>query len=223
MTTLQKQIGYAFKKPELLKQALSHRSYHGENNERLEFLGDSILNFVIAEALFDKFPEAEEGQLSRLRAALVQKATLAKIAGRLNLQNHLYLGAGELRSGGAQRSSILADAVEAVIAAIYLDSDFTRCRYCILSWFEPDLTGLSLSDIAKDAKSNLQEWLQARQISLPEYELIDTLGKDHAQTFIVRCFIKALDCSMEGRGSSRRQAEQEAAGKILQMLQQSHD
>lgn len=223
LSILEQQLGYHFAKPALLKQALSHRSYHHHNNERLEFLGDSILNFVIAEALYQKFPEAEEGQLSRLRAMLVQKSTLAQVARRLDLQQHLYLGSGELRSGGAQRSSILADAVEAVIAAIYLDSDFLNCRQCILAWFQSDLQILSLADIVKDSKSNLQEWLQARQINLPDYELIDTIGKDHEQTFIVECRIQALGYTTEGRGSSRRQAEQEAAGKTLQKLQQDHE
>lgn len=223
MRALEKQLGYTFSQPKLLKKALSHRSYHHDNNERLEFLGDSILNFVIAEALYDQFPQAEEGQLSRLRATLVQKATLATIANRLYLQNHLLLGSGELRSGGAQRSSILADAVEAIIAAIYLDSHFERCRQCIVSWFDSDLKRLSLDDVVKDAKSNLQEWLQARQIHLPDYELIETVGKDHEQTFIVECKIQSLERSTRGQGYSRRQAEQEAASKILDMLQQHHD
>ena len=223
MRALQKQLGYSFNQPRLLKKALSHRSYHRDNNERLEFLGDSILNFVIAEALYKQFPEAEEGQLSRLRATLVQKATLATIANRLQLQDHLLLGSGELRSGGAQRSSILADAVEAIIAAIYLDSDFEQCRQCIVSWFEPDLKQLSLDDVVKDAKSNLQEWLQARQIELPNYELIETIGKDHDQTFIVECQIQSLEHMTRGQGQSRRQAEQQAANKILQQLQKHHD
>lgn len=223
VTTLEQHLGYAFQKPELLKQALSHRSYHRNNNERLEFLGDSILNFVIAEALFSQFPEAEEGQLSRLRASLVQKATLATIADRLQIRNYLYLGTGELRSGGAQRSSILADAVEAIIAAIYLDSDFAQCRTCINRWFDPDLKALSLQDVRKDSKSALQEWLQARQINLPSYNLVETIGKDHNQTFIVECQIDSLGYTTQGHGSSRREAEQEAANKMLNELKQNHD
>lgn len=213
-----RQLGYSFSDPRLIEQALTHRSAGGKNNERLEYLGDAILGFVIADALYHHFPQASEGELSRLRSALVKRDTLAKIAREFSLGNYLNLGPGELRSGGHARASILADGVEAVIAAIYLDGGYERARQAILEIFSPRLRALNLDDHQKDPKTRLQELLQARKLELPVYEVIDISGDPHQQTFNVSCTVPGLQMQVEGSGSSRRKAEQDAATHLLSKL-----
>jgi len=218
MERLQRRIGYQFLNTEHLRLALTHRSFGSDNNERLEFLGDAILNMVIAQQLYQQFPTAREGQLSRLRARMVKGVTLAEIAVEFELGEYLRLGSGELKSGGFRRESILADAVESIIGAIYLDTGFDAARERILSWFAPRLKGLSLQDTQKDAKTRLQEFLQSRQQSLPKYEVVDVRGEAHQQTFYVSCTVPVLDTKTKGIGSSRRIAEQEAARSALVAL-----
>lgn len=221
-TSLTNTIRYAFQQPELLKLALTHRSYNGtHNNERLEFLGDSILNFVIGEALYHRFPQAREGQLSRLRASLVKGTTLTKVAQQLQLGPCLHLGPGELKSGGSRRDSILADAVEALIGAVYLDSGIEEARRLILNWFHERLEATTLNTTTKDNKTRLQELLQSRKLDLPSYEIVDVTGKSHAQQFVVSCNVIELGLSAQAQGQSRRQAEQIAAGEVLAELEYS--
>ena len=217
---LSQRLGYTFKTIAHLELALTHRSVGSKNNERLEFLGDSIVNFVIGEALFRKFPSAREGQLSRLRARLVKGKTLAEVAREFDLGEYLRLGAGEMKSGGHRRESILADAMEAVIGAIYMDDGLDAVRPCILRWYQSRLDGLDLQDTLKDPKTRLQEALQARQWSLPLYTVVNVEGDAHDQTFTVTCYIDALDLTAKGRGSSRRYAEQHAAEQALTMLEE---
>lgn len=209
--SLSKQIGYTFKNESLLEQALTHRSVGSKNNERLEFLGDSILNFVIADALFQQFPENSEGDLSRLRAHLVNGDTLADIARDLKLGDFLRLGAGELKSGGFKRDSILADAVESILGAIYTDSDLAVCKKIILNLYVDLLKDIPDPQQLKDAKTQLQELLQARKIPIPVYKVIRISGKAHDQNFDVECVIESLGVSSQGIGHSRRKAEQLAA------------
>ncbi|OMH38124.1 ribonuclease III [Motiliproteus sp. MSK22-1] len=211
LNKLSKSLGYQFKDSQLMELALTHRSCGNNNNERLEFLGDSILNFVIADALFQQFPKAKEGQMSRLRARLVKGVTLAELAREMDLGEYLRLGSGELKSGGFRRESILADAVEALIGAIYLDSGLEQCRNRILSWYQSRLQSLSLDDTQKDPKTRLQEFLQSRRAELPKYHLIKVEGEAHAQTFYIECEIAFLGQSTHGQGSSRRIAEQVSA------------
>ncbi len=217
---LVKRIGHVFRQPELLELALTHRSYSGkDNNERLEFLGDSLLNFIIGETLFQRFPNAREGQLSRLRATMVKADTLTKIARQLDLGPFLLLGPGELKSGGSRRDSILADCVEAVIGAIYLDGGMDSCKERVLEWFGPRLQGLTLDDTVKDNKTRLQEWLQAQKWTLPTYTILDIEGASHSQHFVVECLVQEAGLNFRGEGNSRRQAEQMAAGRMLTALE----
>lgn len=218
---LQQALDYRFADPGLLDQALTHSSAGRRNNERLEFLGDSILNHIIAEALFHRFPRAREGELSRMRASLVRGETLAAIGGELELGAHLNLGSGERRSGGHRRGSILADAFEAVVGAILLDSDVERCRACVLALFADRLEQTGPDSVGKDAKTQLQEWLQAANLPLPEYDLLEASGREHARQFRVACRLETPRLETEGRGSSRRKAEQHAAGLALEKL--AHD
>lgn len=215
---LQRRIGYQFKQPERLLLALTHRSFGNQNNERLEFLGDSIVNMVIAEHLYQYFEKAREGQLSRLRARMVKGVTLAEIGREFKLGQYLRLGSGELKSGGFRRESILADAIESIIGAIYLDSDFYTCREQVLRWFEQRLKRLDIQDTQKDPKTRLQEYLQSRQFPLPNYDVISVDGQAHNQTFHVSCALPSLDRKTSGTGSSRRIAEQEAARNALKQL-----
>jgi ribonuclease-3 len=215
---LQRALGHSFTDAGLLKLALTHRSAGGRNYERLEFLGDSIVNHIIAEALYHKFPQAREGELSRMRAALVRGESLADVARELKLGEHLQLGPGERKSGGKRRSSILADALESVVGAILLDTDVETCRRCVLNWFGPRLDDLSLDNANKDAKTRLQEFLQGRQRPLPEYELLGVQGEDHNQQFRVACRLSKPELLAEGAGSSRRKAEQAAARDALSRL-----
>lgn len=212
---LQCRLGYQFNNTELAQLALTHRSCGGKNNERLEFLGDSIVNFIIADALYEKFPRATEGQLSRLRACLVRGATLAEISRGLDLGEFLRLGIGEMKSGGHRRASILADVVESLIGAIYLDGGMNACRERVLHWFSSRIEISSIDDQRnKDPKTRLQEWLQSQQRTLPQYELIDVSGQAHDQTFRVECRIEEFE-PMIGESNSRRGAEQNAAQQIL--------
>lgn len=215
---LQSALGYSFSDPELMNLALTHRSVGGRNNERLEFLGDSIVNHIIAEAIYQKFPSAREGDMSRMRASLVKGDTLAELARELELGEHLILGSGERKSGGQRRGSILADALEAIIGAILLDSDVDRCRRCVLNWFEQRLSQLNLDSNDKDPKTRLQEYLQGRSRPLPEYELLGVLGDDHNQQFRIACRMSGPTMEVEGSGSSRRKAEQNAAESALERL-----
>ncbi len=217
-----KQLGYEFNVPSYLKQALTHCSVGNINNERLEFLGDSILSFVIANALFEKFPDQSEGQLSRLRSFLVKGEMLAKIAVELELGDYLYLGQGELKSGGFRRASILADALEAVLAAVFLDGGFAACQQVILNVYQTRLNDQQLHDNLTDAKTQLQEYLQAKKYPLPEYTLTKVDGEEHDQVFHVVCDVPGLNMSTNGHGENRRKAEQQAAKQLLQKLKVSH-
>lgn len=213
-------IGHVFANPDLLAQALRHRSAGTPHNERLEFLGDSILGQMVAQALFERWPKADEGALTRARSALVCEGSLAAIGRKLELGLRLTLGPGELKSGGFRRDSIIADAVEAVIAAIYLDAGWDACRSVVMPWFEESLQSLPTSGKPlKDPKTRLQEWLQARQKALPQYELISESGDDHAKHFQVRCTLVDPVCVTEGEGTSRRIAEQQAATAALAQLE----
>ncbi len=216
---LQKKLGHEFSDIGLVELALTHRSYGSRNNERLEFLGDSIVNFVIAEALYERFPEAREGQLSRLRARMVRGVTLAELGKEFGLGDFLKLGSGELKSGGFRRESILADAVEAIIGAIYLDAGMAVCHERIRDWFASRLDQLTTTDEQnKDPKTRLQEYLQARQQSLPNYQVTDIRGEAHDQHFTVLCTLESLSEPSMGEGSSRRGAEQQAARNALKLL-----
>ena len=219
---LQQVLGYQFRDSDLLNLALTHCSAGGQNNERLEFLGDSIVNHIIAEALFLRFPASREGEMSRMRASLVKGDTLAEVALELELGDHLRLGSGERKSGGHRRASILADAFEAVVGAILLDSDVEQCRQCVLGWFDARLQQLSAGTVEKDAKTKLQEYLQGRSNPLPVYELLSVQGEDHTQQFKVACRLRKPKLVVEGSGPSRRKAEQDAATAALERLS-NHD
>ncbi len=215
---LARNFGYAFKNHELLQQALSHRSAQGLNNERLEFLGDAIINFIMAQELFVRFPQASEGQLTRLRANLVNQQTLSEVADELSISDHLNLGVGELKSGGARRPSILADAVEAIIAAIFLDSNLDKCYSCVRHWYASRLDYIKLDESQKDPKTLLQEYLQSRKAPLPIYRILSITGQPHEQDFCVECEVQGLHARPQGKGLSRRAAEQAAASLTLAAL-----
>jgi len=214
-------ISYRFENPLLLKEALTHRSSGSTNYERLEFLGDSVLNLVISSRLFERRPDAQEGDLSRMRARLVRGTTLAKIAAGIDLGKHLNLGEGERKSGGFRRASILADAFEAVLGAIFVDGGFEACRTEILRQFDPLIESLPAADDLKDAKTRLQEWLQARGRPLPQYDLIREEGADHAKQFTVQVRLTDDLSEVEATGGSRRKAEQAAAAAILEQLRKT--
>lgn len=219
---LESAIGYRFTNKAHLELALTHRSVSGaHNNERLEFLGDSILNFVIGDALFSKFPTAKEGKLSRLRAALVKGETLAKLGRQFHLERYIKVGPGELKTGGASRDSTLSDAVEAIIGGVFLDADFNQCQTIILSWYAGRLDGLSLDDTVKDNKTRLQEWLQGKKYALPTYSIESVKGESHSQQFTVACHIDHFAEPFVGQGGSRRHAEQQAAGKALAVIRET--
>ena len=213
-------ISHPFVRPELLAQALTHRSAGAPHNERLEFLGDALVNLFVAEALYARWPRADEGALTRARAELVRESALAPIARQLDLGALLTLGPGEMKSGGHRRDSILADALEAVVAAVYLDAGFEACRTVVMPWFEAALDALPPPHkVGKDAKTRLQEWLQGRQKPLPVYELVAETGEDHAKTFRVRCTLVQPVLVSEGEGHSRRAAEQAAAEAALAVIE----
>jgi ribonuclease-3 len=218
LTRLSKKLGYIFNNTDLLLQALTHRSAKGIHNERLEFLGDSILGFVIAEVLYQQFPSHDEGDLTRMRSTLVRGVTLAEIGRGFNLGEYLILGPGELKSGGHRRDSILEDAVEAIIGAVYLDSDNDTAKALVLSWFTERLDIIKPGNEQKDPKTRLQEYLQARKIALPLYEVIHTSGQSHNQQFTVRCTTEVINTEVITKGTSRRKAEQAAAQQVLALI-----
>lgn len=217
--SLETRLQYAWTDGGLLRQALTHRSYSAQNNERLEFLGDGVLNCVVGLMLYQRFPELPEGRLSRLRANLVNQETLHSIALELELGSHLRLGEGEMRSGGAQRPSILADALESLLGAALLDGGFEAARGIVERLFSGRVSAINPAVQGKDAKTRLQEWLQPRRHGLPIYTLRDTSGQAHAQTFHVQCRIDALDIVTQGAGPSRKAAEQQAAEAALARLE----
>lgn len=212
-------LDYQFKQSDLLEQALTHRSYsRNKNNERLEFLGDSVLNLVISQHIYEREPGANEGDLSRIRSSLVNEEALARVARDIGLGDFIFLGGGELKSGGFRRPSILSDTLEAIVGAIYLDSGFDKARHTILFLYRNYLHTLPDTDTLKDAKTQLQEYLQSKQIDLPEYTVIKTTGKSHDQIFTVSCRVLSLQVQSSGTGSSRKKAEQKAAKKMLDQL-----
>jgi len=208
---LEKLLAESLQKSDCFKQALTHRSASGKHNERMEFLGDSVLGFVITDALYHQMPRATEGYLSRLRASLVNEGTLAEIAIEISLGDYLYLGAGELKSGGFRRKSILSDTLEAVITSVYLEQGMGEAKDFILMLFDERLQNLPSEDELKDPKSRLQEFLQSRSHPIPEYELVSTAGDAHRQLFTAECYVKGLDVRTQGISTSRRKAEQKAA------------
>lgn len=217
LSKLQSRIGYHFSDPAHLETALTHRSAHHNNNERLEFLGDAVLGQVIARALFERFPDAREGKLTRMRAKLVRGDTLSEIAEEIDIQPNLILGEGELKAGGRQRSSIRADTLEAIFGAICLDADFQKVRAVILKLYESRLAEAN-PDIEKDPKTLLQEAVQKQGRALPEYQILSRTGQAHDLNFLVECRLTAPDLTATARGKSRRNAEQSAAQKILSRI-----
>lgn len=225
LTTLQQRLGHRFQRMALLERALTHRSHCADHYERLEFLGDAVLNLAVSDVLLQRHPHWDEGELSRVRAHLVKQDTLAKLAIRLGVPHQLKLGEGELRSGGRQRPSIQADALEAILGAIYLDSGYDAARQVVLHLYQdidsaPSPTSLTPFPLGKDAKTSLQEWLQGRKLPLPTYEVVQTTGAAHQQQFEVACSVALPHQSpARGRGASRRAAEQAAAQAMLSQLQ----
>jgi ribonuclease-3 len=213
---LSRKLGYQFNNAQLLTIALTHRSSSDENNERMEFFGDAVVNLVIAEALFHQFPNAQEGDLSRWRATLINRETLGNIGRQFELGRYMHLGMGELKSGGHDRTSIISCTMEAIIGAIYLDSDYSVTRDCILRWYQPLLTSLTSASNLKDPKTQLQEYLQAQHLPLPVYEVESIEGESHQQIFVVSCTVK--DIKIVAKGTSRRRAEQQAAENILGVI-----
>lgn len=224
LSQLESAIGYTFQQPELLKLALTHRSAHRRNNnERLEFLGDAQLGQVIAHALYARFAQATEGQLTRMRSVLVRGKTLAEVAMTFRLGDYLTLGSGELKSGGFRRESILADGLEAVIGAILLDGGDQVCRQKVLEWFADRLDTITPDTADKDPKTRLQEWLQARQMPVPEYHVVEVTGQAPKQQFTVSCQMLTTETPFVAVGASRRKAEQQAAQQALDWLEQQDE
>lgn len=218
---LQLRIGYRFHNAELLRRALTHRSYAVTHNERLEFLGDSVVNCVVTQTLFEKFPALPEGELSRLRASLVSEPSLASLAGQIDLGAVLLLGEGELKSGGAKRPSILADALEAVFGAVFVDGGYDAATRAVHHVFKAPLESINPETSAKDAKTLLQELLQGKRLSLPSYIVMAVDGDAHEQRFQVECAVEALNIKCRGTGTSRRRAEQEAARQAYEQALRS--
>jgi len=218
-----RQLGYVFTKPLLLQRALTHRSFASDHNERLEFLGDSILGCVIAKYLYSEFPDLSEGDLSRLRSNLVKESTLVIFAQQLNLGSQLKLGEGELKSGGFRRPSILADAVEALFGAVFVDGGFVAAEQAVLNLFVPYLAKVDMKTLGKDAKTLLQEYLQGKRLPLPGYSVLDTQGEAHEQLFQVECAIPSFKLITRGSGTSRRNAEQQAALAAYQIIGNNND
>ena len=215
---LAKRLAHRFAAPDLLLRALTHRSYSADHNERLEFLGDAVLNLAVADLLFEQLPDLPEGDLSRMRANLVKQDSLHPLAVQLGLPDLLRLGEGELRTGGAHKPSVLADALEAVIGAVYVDAGHDAARALVRRLFAQVEIKPSMGAAAKDAKTALQEWLQARKLAVPQYGVTAITGAAHAQTFTVCCEVPALKLAESGEGRSRRAAEQEAAARMLSVL-----
>lgn len=218
---LSRKLGHIFHDPDLLQRALTHRSYSAAHYERFEFLGDSVLNCVVAKHLYDTFPDLPEGDLSRLRSNLVNQQTLCTLAQSLGIGNLLLLGDGERKSAGASRPSILADALEAVFGAVFLDAGFEAAQRVILGLYVPFLAQANVQTLGKDAKTLLQEYLQARKLALPKYSVLKIKGEAHAQTFQVECRIDSMQIVTQGEGVSRRSAEQAAADTAYRQLQQA--
>ena len=218
LSRFEQTLGYVFVNKGLLTTALSHRSLGEDNNERLEYLGDALLGFVIAETLYQRYPDASEGDLTRLRATLVKGETLARIARELQLGNFVLLGSGELKSGGWRRTSILSNTLEAILGAIYLDAGFTTCRDKVLSLFDAIIQETTPDTLVKDPKTRLQEYLQSHQQLLPEYNIIMERGESHARIFTVECAIPGLNISVQAEGRNKRSAEQSAAHQALAKL-----
>jgi len=218
---LQQRIGHRFRQADLLPRALTHRSFGADHNERLEFLGDAVLSLAVSSLLFDRFAGSDEGDLTRVRAHLVREESLHRVALQVGLPEVLRLSEGEARGGGAQRASILADALEAVIGAVFLDGGFDSARALVQRLFGEVIAGTDIGGWAKDAKTELQEWLQARRLPVPTYRISGTRGQAHAQTFEVECVVPALGLTQAGEGKSRRQAEQEAARRMIDLLKAS--
>lgn len=216
---LERALGHRFANPRLLEQALTHRSHSTPHNERLEFLGDGILNFVVAAELFARFPTLEEGRLTRMRASLVREESLHRAALEIGLGDHLRLGKGALKSGDFRRASVLADALEAVFGAVFLDAGFDAAREMIVRVLTPALATLDPSAVSKDSKTRLQEWLQGRKYALPQYAVVATHGAGHNQLFEVECLIGELDIRTVGTGANRRAAEQDAARQAFARIQ----
>jgi ribonuclease-3 len=212
---LREQLGHAFRRPELLARALTHRSHGATHNERLEFVGDAVLNCVVAVALFERFPAIPEGELSRVRASLVNRDTLTRLARGLGLGAEIRLGEGEVRSGGGERPSILADALEAIFGAVFVDAGFAAARAAIERVYAGEFIGLDPAALGKDPKTRLQEWLQARRLAVPEYAVTRISGEAHAQTFTIECRVPALAIVATGTGTNRRAAEQDAAAQAF--------
>jgi ribonuclease III len=221
LAEIERRLGYKFAEPDLARQALTHRSFGAPHNERLEFLGDSLLNCAVATLLYERFPQQPEGDLSRLRAALVNQASLSEVALRLGLGERLRLGEGELKSGGFRRPSILADALEALLGAVFLDSGFEAVRRAVESLFAERLDSVAGKPVDKDPKTALQEHLQGRGLALPRYSVQKTEGEAHEQTFIVECRVDDLAIAASGKGPSRRAAEQGAAEGVLAQLEKA--
>ena len=215
---LYKRLGYTFAEEANIVEALTHRSASKHHNERLEFLGDAILGMVIAKALYLRFPKQPEGKLTRMRSSLVKGDTLAEVAREFELGELLLLGPGELKSGGFRRDSILADAVESIIGAIYLEAGMAKCETLILDWFACRLKALDPEAVSKDDKTRLQEYLQSNKHPLPLYEVTEIKGKSHDQTFYVECNVEGLNKAVVGKGNSRRRAEQKAAKQAFEKL-----
>ncbi|PZP27808.1 MAG: ribonuclease III [Roseateles depolymerans] len=219
LDALQKRLGHRFTRPELLSRALTHRSYGAEHNERLEFLGDAVLGLAVSTLLYERYAGSDEGDLTRIRAHLVREESLHKLALAIGLPAVLRMSDGEARGGGAQRPSILADAVEAVLGAAYLDAGYEAVQAIVRRLLgETIVNADNAGNFGKDAKTALQEWLQARRIAVPSYRIVATRGQAHAQTFEVECAVPALDVAALGEGRSRRAAEQEAARQVLNQL-----
>jgi ribonuclease-3 len=220
---LTKRLGYAFRDSTLLARALTHRSRSSRNYERLEFLGDSILSFIIADVLYDRFPQLSEGELTRLRATLVRRETLAMLARELDLGDCLDLGSGELKSGGFDRDSILADGLEAVFGAVYKDGGLEMAREVVLRRYQSILDRIDPGSILKDPKTRLQEFLQRKSLATPVYNVLEVSGEPHQQRFVVECRVPGLAEVVRGEGSSRRYAEQAAASSACELLNCNRD
>jgi ribonuclease III len=218
LLALQERIGYTFKNAALLQQAMTHRSFSSEHYERLEYLGDAVINVIVSDLLYQALPDLPEGQLSRIRSNLVKQDSLHSLALKLGLSHCLRLGEGEAKSGGAKRPSILADALEALLGAVYLDAGYETAQRIAKVWLEDIRVDMNMSQTAKDPKTELQEWLQARKMPLAVYTVIGTVGAAHEQSFHVECFVPSLKKTERGSGNTRRAGEQDAAQAILKTL-----
>ncbi len=218
LLALQERIGYTFQKPALLQQAMTHRSFSSEHYERLEYLGDAVINVIVSDLLYQALPDLPEGQLSRIRSNLVKQDSLHSLALKLGLSHCLRLGEGEAKSGGAKRPSILADSLEALLGAIYIDAGFEAAQRIAKVWLEDIRVDMNMSQTAKDPKTELQEWLQARKMPLAVYTVIGTVGAAHEQSFHVECVVPSLKKTERGSGNTRRAGEQDAAQAILKTL-----